>query len=148
MSDRVVSILRTLPAGGQVYRLLIASFRFRSATLRYEAAPRFAGESKYDLRRMVNLSVESLVGFTTKPLTLSIRLGLVISALAVAGFVYVVVTYFTGHPSEGWASLLSTVLLMFGILFVVLGVFGLYLGAVLRSVRAHPAYVVVEEEER
>lgn len=146
VSHRVVAVLRSLPRGGQVYRLLIPSLKFSAATVPYEAAPRFAGASKYDLRSMVNLSIESLVGYTTKPLTLSIRLGLAISALAVLGFVYVLATYASGRALEGWASLISTILLMFGLLFVILGVFGLYLGAVLRAVRPRPGYVRLDED--
>ena len=146
ISHRVVAVLRSLPPSGQVFRLLIPSLGFPSATLRYTAAPRFAGRSKYTVRNMVNLSVASVVGFTTKPLTLSIRVGVALSLIAVAGFVYVIVTYATGQALEGWASVISTILLMFGFLFMILGVFGLYLGAILRAVRAHPGYVVVDQE--
>lgn len=142
ISHRVAAVLRSLPPTGQVFRLLIPSLGFPSATVRYEAAPRFAGRSKYTLRGMVNLSVASVVGFTTKPLTLSIRVGIAFAVAAVLGFGYVIVTYVTGRALEGWASMISTMLLMFGILFVILGVFGLYLGAILRAVRSHPTYVV------
>jgi glycosyltransferase involved in cell wall biosynthesis len=142
VSHRVVDVVRSLPPGQQVFRLLIPSLGFPSSTVLYEANARFAGESKYTMRRMLNLSTDSVIGFTTKPLTISIRLGLVVSLLAVLGFIYVIITYFTGRTVEGWASVLSTVLLLFGILFVVLGVFGMYMGAILRASMAHPRYVI------
>jgi dolichol-phosphate mannosyltransferase len=144
ISDRVVRVIQALPQGRQVFRLLIPSLGFSHAVVYYTAAERFGGTTKYTLRKMINLSTDSIIGFTTKPLTLSIRIGLAVSLLAVVGFVYVIITYFTGQALEGWASVLSTVLLMFGMLFVILGVFGLYLGAILRSSMARPTYILTE----
>ena len=142
ISRRVVAVIRALPPGQQVFRLLIPSFGFASETIAYEASERFAGESKYSLRKMLNLSASSVVAFTTKPLTISIRIGLLVSLIAMIGFVYVIVTYFTGNALQGWASVLSTLLLLFGLLFVILGVFGLYLGTILQTVMARPVYII------
>lgn len=145
VSRRVVSVIRGLPAGHQVFRLLIPSLGFPSRTIFYEANERFAGASKYTVRHMVNLSAESVIAFTTKPLTISIRVGLVVSLIAVLGFVYVLITYLTGQALEGWASVISTVLLLFGMLFVLLGVFGMYIGAIVRTLMARPRYLVRDE---
>jgi dolichol-phosphate mannosyltransferase len=142
ISRRVVNIIRSLPQGQQVFRLLVPSLGFPQRTVHYEAAERFAGKSKYTVDRMIGLSVSSVIGFTTKPLTLSIRLGLVVSLLAFAGFVYVIVEFFAGHTVSGWASLLSTVLFVFGVLLVILGVFGFYIGAVVKALQARPVYVI------
>lgn len=142
ISCRVVAVIRSLPMGQQVFRLLIPSLGFASETIPYVASDRFGGESKYSLRKMVNLSTNSVVAFTIKPLTISIRLGLLVALAAVMGFVYVIVTYLSGYALEGWASVLSTVLLMFGLLFVILGVFGLYLGTILQTLMARPDYIV------
>lgn len=144
ISDRVVRVIKALPPGRQVFRLLIPSLGFPSRTVHYTAASRIAGESKYTFKKMISLSTDSVVGFTTIPLTISIRIGLVVSLFAVAGFVYVLVTYFSGHALEGWASVLSTLLLLFGLLFVVLGVFGMYMGAILRALSARPLYILDE----
>jgi len=146
ISRRVIAVIRALPPGQQVFRLLIPSLGFASETIPYEASERFAGESKYSLRKMLNLSTSSVVAFTIKPLTISIRIGLLVSLIAVLGFIYVIVTYFNGRALEGWASVLSTVLLMFGLLFVILGVFGLYLGTILQTVMARPVYIVASDE--
>ncbi len=148
VSHRVIRVLRELPPGRQVFRLLIPSLGFSSATVLYTASPRFAGKTKYTVLKMVNLSADSIVGFTTKPLTISIRLGLTVSLLAVLGFIYVLATYFAGRAETGWASLLSTILLMFGLLFIILGIFGLYLGAILRASMARPTYIIDSERNR
>lgn len=147
ISHRVIKVIRDLPPGQQVFRLLIPSLGFPYRTVIYTANARFAGESKYSLKKMVDLSTTSVVGFTTKPLTISIRIGLFVSLAAVIGFIYVIVTYFSGRALEGWASMLSTVLLLFGLLFVILGVFGLYMGAILRVLIARPPYIISNGQE-
>jgi polyisoprenyl-phosphate glycosyltransferase len=142
VSRRVVDVLSSLPAGQQVFRLLIPSLGFPYRTLPYVAAERYAGTSKYTLDKMVGLSVGSVVGFTTKPLTLSIRVGLGVSLLSFAGFVYVIVRFFSGHTVSGWASMLSTLLFVFGVLLVILGVFGFYIGAIVKALQARPPYLI------
>ena len=142
ISRRVVDVLCALPAGQQVFRLLIPSLGYPQRTLPYEAGERYAGASKYTLDKMVGLSVSSVIGFTTKPLTLSIRVGLIVSLLSFAGFVYVIVEFFAGHTVSGWASMLSTLLFVFGVLLVILGVFGFYIGAVVKALQARPPYLI------
>lgn len=142
ISRRVVDVIRALPPGQQVFRLLIPSLGFAQRTVQYEAAERFAGTSKYTLDKMVGLSVSSVIGFTTKPLTLSIRAGLIVSLVSFAGFVYVIVRFYTGHTVEGWASVFSTVLFVFGILMIILGVFGLYIGAIVKAIQGRPSYLI------
>jgi dolichol-phosphate mannosyltransferase len=142
VSRRVVDVLSSLPAGQQVFRLLIPSLGYPQRTVPYEAAARFAGSSKYTLAKMVGLSVSSVIGFSTKPLTLSIRVGLVVSLLSFAYLIFVLVEFFIGHTVSGWASLLSTLLLVFGVLLVILGVFGLYIGAIVTALQARPPYLI------
>jgi polyisoprenyl-phosphate glycosyltransferase len=142
VSRRVVDVIRSLPPGQQVFRLLIPSLGFHQRTVQYEASERFAGTSKYTLDKMVGLSVSSVVGFTTKPLTISIRAGLIVSLISFAGFIYVIVRFYSGHTIEGWASLFSTVLFVFGLMLIILGVFGVYIGAIVRALQARPPYLI------
>lgn len=142
ISKQVVDVIKSLPKGNLVFRLLIPSLGFPTSTVEYIAAPRFAGSSKYNLKKMVGLSTTSLVSFSSKPLTLAIQLGLIVSGLAVLGFIYAIASYFSGNVENGWASLISTILLLFGVLFVVLGIHGLYVGAILRNTLSRPTYVI------
>lgn len=135
VSKRVVEILKSISGATPVYRLLIPSLGFNSQYLYFSANNREFGTSKYTSLKMIKLFVESVVGFTTKPLYLSIFLGLFISFLAVCGFLYVLLVYLFGSPSPGWASLVSLLLLLFGGLFVIVGIQGAYIGEILRSVR-------------
>lgn len=144
ISKPVVDVIKGLPQGNLIFRLLIPSLGFPTSTVEYVAAPRFAGESKYNLKRMFSLSTSSLISFSTKPLTLAIQLGLIVSGIALLGFVYAIVSYLSGNVENGWASIISTILLLFGVLFVVLGIQGLYVGAILRKMLSRPTYVIKE----
>jgi dolichol-phosphate mannosyltransferase len=144
VSRNVVIVLNQLAPGRQVFRLLIPSLGFPSKTFGYTASQRFAGKSKYGVRKMVGLSLDSVIQFSTKPLTLSIQLGVFVSLLSLAGFAYVLFTYLSGEALQGWASLISTVLLLFGVLFFLLGIFGLYLASVVRQLQGRPPYVTKE----
>jgi polyisoprenyl-phosphate glycosyltransferase len=142
VSRKVVTILNQLAPGRQVFRLLIPSLGFPSRAISYKASERFAGESKYGFRRMVGLSVDSVIQFSTKPLTLAIQMGVFVSILSLFGFAYVLLTYLSGNALQGWASLISTVLLLFGVLFVLFGIFGLYLATLVRQLQGRPPYII------
>lgn len=148
ISRKVADVLNSLAPGRQVFRLLIPSLGFPSASIPYVAGERFAGSSKYTVRKMVSLSLQSVVQFSTRPLYFAVRVGIVFSLLALLGFLYVVVTFFIGQALPGWASLISTLLILFGLQFVVLGVLGAYLGQVVKLLQDRPAYLLKPEEEK
>jgi len=146
ISKRVVQTLNLLPPGGQVFRLLIPSLGFPSVTIAYKASPRFAGKSKYGLAKMANLGIESILQFSVKPLQIAIRIGVGISFLSLLGFAYVLVTFALDGSVQGWSSLISAVLLLFGALFIFLGIFGSYLAILVKHAQARPSYLFTEED--
>jgi len=148
ISRKVVEVLNSLMPGRQVFRLLIPSLGFPSASVSYVAGDRFAGTSKYTLRKMGSLSIESVLQFSTRPLYFATRIGVLVSLLALLGFLYVVVTFFSGQALPGWASLISTILILFGLQFVVLGVLGAYLGQVVKLLQDRPTYLVRDDESK
>jgi len=146
ISKRVVQILNLLPPGGQVFRLLIPSLGFPSVTVAYKASPRFAGKSKYGIAKMTNLGIESILQFSVKPLHIAIRFGVAISILSLVGFAYVLLTFMFEGSVQGWSSLISALLLLFGSLFVFLGIFGSYLSILVKHAQARPPYLFRGEE--
>lgn len=111
-------------------------------TVEFEARPRAGGKSKFRLGRMLRLAASGVVSFSTVPLRVGIWLGLITSALAFAEIAYIAVQYWRGRTVPGWASLLTVVSFMFGILFILLGVLGLYLASIHRAVRHRPPFLV------
>lgn len=142
ISRRVVDILNQLPRGGTVFRLAIPSFGFPSREIEYEAADRFAGKSKYNLRKMFRLFSDSVLTSSTKPLGLGIQLGLIMAIISFIGFLYALVVFAEGQSLPGWTSLISVMLLMFGVVFMLLGIIGVYVGQLVVSVRQMPPYIL------
>ncbi|HSM12735.1 MAG TPA: glycosyltransferase family 2 protein [Thermoanaerobaculia bacterium] len=113
-----------------------------STTLPYRVRPRHRGRSKFTLARMVRLSVRGLVSFTTVPLRLGIWAGLGASALAFVEIAYIVAQYLRGETVPGWASVLTVVSFMFGVLFLLLGILGTYLASVHDAIKNRPAFLI------
>ncbi|MDH6208294.1 glycosyltransferase family 2 protein [Aurantimicrobium minutum] len=142
ISSKVVDVIKRLPKGNLVFRLLIPSLGFPHSEIEYIAEKRLAGETKYTFAKMTQLSVSSLVSYSTKPLTIAIQLGIATTAISFIGFIYAAISFFSGATQTGWASTISTILLLFGVLFIVLGVHGLYIGAILKNTMSRPSYII------
>jgi glycosyltransferase involved in cell wall biosynthesis len=142
ISKRVNQVIRQIPPGSHVFRILFPMYKFSYATYPYSAAERALGKSKYDFRRMLSLAILSVISTSLRPLTLSIYLGLIFSGLSVLGLMYSIFTYFNGDTSAGWASIVSTLFLMFGILFLVLGIISAYLAMIWRKTSGIPEYFI------
>jgi dolichol-phosphate mannosyltransferase len=143
MSRRVVDTLRAMPEHDRFVRGMVSWVGFRQTALPYRRAERFAGETKYPLRRMLRFATDGLLSFSTKPLQLSIGLGLIASALAFAGIVYALaVRLFTDRWVEGWAGLFIAVLFLGGIQLITVGILGEYVGRIYHEVKRRPLYVV------
>jgi glycosyltransferase involved in cell wall biosynthesis len=117
---------------------------FRSVTLPYRANKRFSGSSKYNLKKMLRFAAGAILSFSLAPLKLGIWIGFATSGLAVAEFIYVLVQYFLGHPVTGWASMMAFMAMMFGILFVLLGVICTYLGKIFELLKNRPRFLIGE----
>ena len=118
---------------------------FQKTTITYKAERRHAGETKYGLLRMVRFAVASLFSFSTVPLRLGIWLGLITSGLAFLELIYILVNYFRGNAIPGWASTLTIISFMFGVLFIVVGIIGAYLGSLMEIMKNRPRFIVQDQ---
>jgi dolichol-phosphate mannosyltransferase len=117
---------------------------FRSITLPYRANKRFSGTTKYSLKKMLRFASGAILSFSLAPLRLGIWFGFFTSGLALLELAYILVQYFRGNTVTGWASLMAFMALMFGILFVLLGVIGTYLGKIFEVLKNRPKYLIGE----
>ncbi len=115
---------------------------FQKTTIAYNVERRHAGETKYSLRKMIRFAMSSLFSFSMIPLRLGIWLGLITSALAFLELIYILVNYFRGNAITGWASTLTVISFMFGILFILVGIIGAYVGNLLETVKNRPRFIV------
>lgn len=118
---------------------------FQKTTITYKAERRYAGETKYGLLKMIRFAMASLFSFSTIPLRLGIWLGLITSGLAFLELIYILVNYFRGNVTPGWASTLTVISFMFGILFIVVGIIGAYLGSLLETMKNRPRFIVQDQ---
>lgn len=115
---------------------------FPTASIEYRARPRYAGTTKYNLGRMLRFSVAAMVSFSSLPLKIGVWIGLVTSFLAVLEIGYILYEYLQGHTVPGWASVLTVISFMFGVLFFLLGIIGAYLSDIHETLKNRPHYIV------
>lgn len=123
-------------------RGLVRWLGFSSKTLPYQAQNRHSGVPKFTLKKMLRFSSGAMLSFSVVPLRLGIGIGLFTSALSFLELCYILITYFRGHAIPGWASLMTVMSLMFGVLFVLLGVIGAYLGKIYEILKNRPRFVI------
>jgi dolichol-phosphate mannosyltransferase len=120
---------------------------FRATTVPFHVAPRGAGASKYGWRKMFGLATGAILSYSTRLLHLGIWIGLLTSLLAFVELIGAVIDYAAGRTVPGWTSTIGFMLLLFGILFVLLGIIGLYLARIHRALQSRPLYIVAESVE-
>ena len=117
---------------------------FRTTTVPFRVAPRRAGASKYGWRRMFGLATGAILSYSTRLLHLGIWIGLATSLVAFVELIVALVDYASGRVVPGWTSTIVFMLLLFGILFVLLGIIGLYLARIHRALQSRPLYIVAD----
>ena len=144
---RVLEQILTFQQSDIFLRGVVSWLDFPSTTVEFEAANRLHGDSKYTLQSMLRFARGGIVAFSTKPLKVGIALGLVTSALAFVELCYIMAQYVLGHTVPGWASTLGLLVFLFGVLFVILGVIGGYVGLIYIMLQHRPPYVIYEETD-
>ncbi len=139
-----VDALRSMNDVDLFIRGSVSWLGFRSATLPYRAAKRFSGRTKYSLPKMLRFASGAILSFSLAPLRLGIWIGFMTSGLAVLEFVYILYRYEQGRTIAGWPSVMAFLSLMFGILFVLLGVIGTYLGKIFELLKNRPRFLIGE----
>ncbi len=118
---------------------------YKTSVVYYERSERFAGESKYPLKKMLSFAWEGITSFTTTPLKMIMNFGLIIAFLSMIYLIYVLIRYLTGNTVTGWATITSLICLFSGIQIFCIGVIGEYLGKVYIETKSRPRYCIEEE---
>jgi dolichol-phosphate mannosyltransferase len=140
----VVQALGEMRESYRFFGALVEWLGFETARIEVQHAARHEGRSSYDLRRLLRLTLDGLVSFSNRPLTLSVGVGACISLLAALYGCYLVARYFIegGIPVAGWASTVTILSFMSGLILFNLGIVGVYLGRVYNQTKGRPLYVV------
>jgi dolichol-phosphate mannosyltransferase len=138
----VLTSLGSVRDAGSFLRGLTQWTGYASTTVGFTVQERHAEKSKYSFGRMLKFAGSATLSFSTIPLNIGIWIGLVTSLLAFAEIVYVVTCYFAGRTVPGWASLAGIISFMFGVLFILIGILGAYLGRIFEILQNRPPYLI------
>lgn len=125
-------------------RGMVPMVGYRSDVVYYERNERFAGESKYPLKKMISFAIEGITSLSTKPIRLITYLGTLIFVVGIFVLLYSIISYFTGNTVQGWMTIVMSVWLIGGLLLLSIGVIGEYIGKIYMEVKQRPRYIVQE----
>ena len=120
---------------------------YKSDKVYYERAERFAGESKYPLKKMLNFAWDGITSFSVKPLRLICMLGFVILFISIIIMIYSLVRKLTGNTIDGWTFLNISIWFIGGLQMISLGIIGEYVGKMYNETKARPRFIVAENFE-
>lgn len=144
MSRRVLQELAEFKEVNLFLRGMVPLIGFKSCSVYYERSERFAGESKYPLRKMLSFAVNGITSFSTKPLKLITSLGFIMSILSIIAFIWSFAVKITGLSVLGWSSTICSIWLIGGLQLFCLGIIGEYVGKIYAEVKRRPRFIVEE----
>lgn len=144
MSKRVLCELANYKEVNLFLRGMVPLIGFKSCNVYYERAERFAGESKYPLKKMLAFAINGITSFSTKPLKMITTLGIVTSMLSIFAFIWAFIAKFAGFAELGWSSTICSIWLIGGLQLFCLGIIGEYVGKIYAEVKQRPRFIVAD----
>lgn len=145
MSKRAVEELLNFKEVNLFLRGIVPLVGFKSDKVYYERAERFAGESKYPLKKMIAFALDGMTSFSIKPIRLITTLGIFIFIVSLCMLVYSLVRHFTGHTSIGWSSMFVSIWAIGGLQILSIGIIGEYIGKIYMETKARPKFIIEKE---
>ena len=145
MSKRAVEELLNFKEVNLFLRGIVPLVGFKSDTVYYERAERFAGESKYPLKKMLAFAMDGITSFSIKPIRLITTLGFVIFLVSICMLIYSLIRHFTGHTSIGWSSMFVSIWAIGGLQILSIGVIGEYIGKIYMETKERPKFIMEKE---
>lgn len=142
MSARAMKQLGQYKERNLFLRGMVPLIGYKTATVTYARKERLAGESKYPLKKMLSFAWDRITSFSIKPISMIMAFGGVIVACSVIAFIYTLVSYFMGHVSPGWSSLMISIWFLGGVQLLFIGVVGQYVGKTYIESKERPRYNV------
>ena len=125
-------------------RGIVPMIGYKSDIVYYERGERFAGESKYPLRKMLSFAIEGITSLSTKPIRMITVLGFSIFLVSIGILIYSLIRHFTGATIIGWTTLMVSIWAIGGLILLSLGVVGEYIGKIYLETKGRPRFIVEE----
>lgn len=140
---KALDAYKTMRENDRFVRGMFSWVGFKQIGVPYDRSERFAGETKYPLRKMVTFAVDGILSFSNAPLRLVLALGFAVSlASFLYGFASILLKAVDAYTVPGWASLVAVVSFLGGVQLIVLGVIGEYIGRIYEETKRRPLYIV------
>ena len=142
MSNRALKGLLEFDEVNIFLRGMVPMIGYKSDIVTYERAERFAGESKYPLKKMLSFAFEGITSLSVKPIQLIFNLGILICTMSVIAIIYFLFRHFTNNTVSGWTSLITSIWFLGGLQLVAIGLIGEYIGKVYLETKSRPKFII------
>jgi len=144
MSKRALNALSEYSEINLFLRGIVPTIGFKTSTVSYSRSKRFAGESKYPLKKMLSFAWDGISSFSTKPIRLILGLGIIVFLVSLFVLLYSIIVKMLGHTVDGWTFTVCSIWLLGGIQMLALGTVGEYIGKIYAEVKHRPRYIIEE----
>ena len=144
MSRRALEGLAEFQEVNLFLRGIVPMIGYTTATVEYERGERFAGESKYPLKKMLSFAMEGITSLSTKPIRYITGLGVLIFLVSIIMLIVFIVQWAAGMTVAGWASVICSVWAIGGLILLSLGVIGEYIGKIYLETKNRPRFIIRE----
>lgn len=142
MDRKAADVLIGISGSDLFIRGIVNWIGFRQYPIDYMPDKRLSGETKYTFKKMLNLAMQGILSFSSKPLHIALYLGFGISVLSLLLVPYAIISLVMGHVMAGWVSLIITVGFLGGLQLFILGIIGLYIGRIFSKLKGFPPYII------
>lgn len=145
MSARALRELSNFKEINLFLRGIVPLIGFKSSIVEYDRAERFAGESKYPLKKMLNFAIDGITSFSVKPIRLVSGAGFAISSVSILVLAYSLVQHILGNTVDGWTFVVFSIWILGGFQMIALGIIGEYIGKIYSEVKGRPRFIIEKE---
>ena len=144
VDKKVVDAVNNLPEHNKFLRGLFSWVGFRQYAYEYERKERFAGKTKYPLKKMMKLAKDGIFSFSTKPLKIVGGLGIISVIISIAILIYAILSYAYSwnNLTPGWTSIMCTITFLGGVILLSLWMIGEYIGRIYEETKQRPQYII------
>ena len=142
MSKRSLYDLEQFREVNLFLRGIVPLIGYQSAVVTYERNERFAGESKYPLKKMLAFAMDGITSFSIKPIRMITTMGVFIFSISILMLIYSVVQHFLGNTVSGWSSTMVSIWAIGGLQILSMGVIGEYVGKIYMEAKARPKFII------
>ena len=142
MGKRALNGLEQFKEVNLFLRGIVPLVGYQSCTVEYERGERFAGESKYPLKKMLAFALEGITSFSVKPIRLITALGFLIFSISIIMLIYFLIVYLLGKTVAGWTTIVISVWAIGGLQLLAMGIIGEYIGKIYMETKARPKFIV------